>query len=50
MGMAGPDRCRHSWMVARDRLGRRDFRSMAIELEDLELLSSLHRCAKDHAP
>jgi len=43
-------RCRHSWMVACDRLGRRQIRSMALGLVDLELLCCLNRCAKDHAP
>jgi len=51
MGMAGPDGCRHVWMVVRDRLGRRHIRSMAMGLVDqLELLGCLNRCAKDHAP
>jgi len=50
MGMAGVDRCRDSWMVARDRLGRRHIRSLALGLEDLELLCCLNCCAKDHAP
>jgi len=43
MGMAGPDRCCHSWVVARDRLGRCHIRSMALGLVELKLLSRLHR-------
>ena len=49
-GYADPDGSRRSWLVARDRLGRRHIRSVALGLVDLEPLRSLHRCAKDHAP
>jgi hypothetical protein len=50
MGLAGSGRRRHSWMVARDRLGRRHSPRMAFGLVDLETLGCLHRCADDHAP
>jgi len=49
-GMAGAGRRRHTWMVARNRLGRRYDHSMACGLIELETLDCYRSRAKDHAP